>query len=62
MTTETPKPFYCWIEKGEKIVTDQEPEGFHELPNRQVFIAVNQSVAEMTYSANLRILDWQSIN
>ncbi|MCP4753494.1 MAG: hypothetical protein GY866_21600 [Proteobacteria bacterium] len=53
------QPYYCYINDGNPVVLDKEPDGFWQLPGRYSVFCPNQTIAEMAYQANLRIMEWR---
>ena len=50
------KGFYCYLDDNDQpIVTDVEPEGFLEKPNKSSFMAPNLTIAKAVYDTNLKI-------
>jgi hypothetical protein len=53
------KIFYCWIESGDKMISEIKPEKFNELPYHRVEYAKNKRDAGMAYECDLRIMKWR---
>jgi hypothetical protein len=53
------KIYYCWIEAGEKMISEIKPENFNELPFHRIEHAETERHAGMAYECDLRIMKWR---
>lgn len=52
--------FYCYLQAGNPVILEQEPQDFDELPYSYTTYCPNSEIAEMTYRTNLKIMNWRS--
>ncbi len=55
------RPYYCYLSKGIPTIVEDEPDNFLELPGCYLTHCPNIQVAEMTYQANLKIMQWRTM-
>lgn len=55
----TLKSYYCYLNEGNPVVVEKEPEDFHQLPCSFTTHSPNPEIARMTYRTNLKIREWQ---
>ncbi len=51
--------YYCYLNQGNPVVVEKEPENFNQLPFNYATHCPNSEIAQMTYRTNLKIREWQ---
>ena len=50
------QPYYCYLQSGVPVIEIQEPQNFTDLPYHYTTYCPSNTIAEMIYKANLKIM------
>ncbi|MGK5092699.1 hypothetical protein WDW89_11885 [Deltaproteobacteria bacterium TL4] len=52
--------YYCYLNQGQPVVQEHEPDGFVELPYHYATQCPSFDIAKRVYDAELKIRNWRS--
>ncbi|MFH2129444.1 MAG: hypothetical protein ABIK68_03640 [bacterium] len=51
--------YFCYLNQGDPVVVEKEPENFSQLPYNYTMHCPNSEIAQMAYRTNLKIMEWR---